>query len=1122
MKVTACRNLFRLKKKSITKVLMMKLTTILLMVLCIEAGAKGFAQNVNISKKNVSLDEVFRAIKNQTGYTFVYKESILNKAAKVSVTISDASIEQVLDLCFKEQRFTYTILNKMVIIKEKEDPAEEKKINAPPPPPVTISGRVTGDKGEPLVGATITEKGTKNAVVTKEDGSFTINIAGTKAIFVVSYVGYETKELLLSNQSNTNIALAQVETNLTDVVVVGYGTKRQSELSSSVTVVNEQALQKGVTSQNLGTMLQGKVPGLVVSNTSGHPQRGTNLVIRGVGSIGAGYNPLYVVDGIIGGSADPSDIASITVLKDAAATGLYGSRAANGVIVITTKSGQTGKTKVNYTGSYGFSYYRNGNLEMMNSEELYENRKQAAQNYYNNQIALNNPAFTSRSFTQYFESVVPSSVLNTNTDWLSLLTRRGNVSKNHLSVSGGDKKTSFYVSGNYYSELGTLVGEEFESYNIRANLKHQISDKVALSLRINSGRQKYLNDPQNGQEAVSVQSVINVPWDPVYEKDGVTPYNPYKSGPWYGNNKANYFYDSKHYSDKTKEINFSTDLQLDAKINNWLSFSTTNRLGFFGSDGEQLLDKNHFQGEVFKGILSQTNSYNNSLLTSNLLKSKHNFGDHSISVIVGQEYNYNKSSNTTAVGVDIPIGLSALNATATPKSVSGTKTETSFLSYFGQADYNYLNRYYLVGSTRRDASSLFGANNKWATFYSVGASWIINRENFLKTATWIDLLKVRLSYGTTGNANISPYLSLGTYAFALNNTYNGLSGARPARLENPDLTWETAKTTNIGFEFYILKRVKLEVDFYNRDNKDLLQAVPLPAATGFASQQRNVGSVRNRGVDVNLTTVNVDGAFKWETNFNFNVNRNTVLSLNQGKDISGGSMQIREGRDLRYFYMKEWAGVDVQTGAPLWVRWEDENGVVINGANNNTKPAKILTTNNYNNASNLFIKSAYPGYTGGMRNDFFYKNFSLSVLCNFVVGQTVYFYQRSFLDDDGTVLSKNQMKPYKDWTRWGKPGDVATHPRLILGGNSNSNQPSSRFLEDASYFRIQNVTFNYKFPKILSGLSLYLRVDNLAVFTKFSGADPDINIESPVTGQDKWGENYGATRKIIFGINMGL
>ncbi|MEJ7830517.1 MAG: SusC/RagA family TonB-linked outer membrane protein, partial [Segetibacter sp.] len=911
------------------------------------------------------------------------------------------------------------------------------------PPPNDVTGKVTNDKGEPLAGATVTEKGTKNSEVTKEDGSFAMRTSTTKPVFVISYIGYETKEFPAGNQTNINMVLAQSATNLNDVVVVGYGTKRQSELSSSIAVVNEKALQKGVTSPDLGTMLQGKVPGLVVSNASGHPQRGTNIVIRGVGSIGAGYSPLYVVDGIIGGSAEPNDIASVTVLKDAAATGLYGSRAANGVIIITTKGGQSGKTRVNYSASAGPSYYQTGNLHMMNSQELYDDRKEAAQNYYNDQRALNNPAFTNRTFDQYLQATIPTSVLNTNSEWQSLLTRVGYVNKQSLSVSGGDKKTSFYIGGNYYHELGTLLGEEFDRYNLRANLRHQISDRFTVTWRVNSGLTQYPNDPQNGQEAVAVQQVINVPWDPVYEADGVTPYNPYKSGMWYSNNKANYFFDSEHYSDNTKEMNFNTDLQLDVKINDWMTFSTSNRFGFSGSDQKQLLDKSHFSASFENGRITQTTSYDNNILTSNLLKMRRSYGNNNVSVILGHEYNYLSNNNTTAVGKDIPVGLDALNAAASAKTVSGTKTQTDFLSYFGQIDYNFNERYFLIGSLRSDASSLFGANNKWASFYSIGASWIINKENFMTNTTWIDLLKIRGSYGTTGNANIAPYLSLGTYGFALANTYNGLSGARPARLENPDLTWETAKTTNIGLELSVFKRVRLELDFYNRDNKDLLQNVALPAATGFSSQQRNVGSVRNRGIDINLNTVNTTGVVRWETNLNLNFNKNEVLALNQGKDIASGTMQIREGLPLRFFYMKEWAGVDPANGNPRWVRWEDANGALIHGADRKDA-AKVTTTSNYNLASNLFVKSAYPDYTGGLRNDVYYKNFSLSVLCNFVQGQSINFVQRNTTDDDGLVLSKNQVVPLKSWSRWRQPGDIATHPRLVLGGNLNSAQPSSR------------------------------------------------------------------------------
>lgn len=1081
-------------------------------------ASPGYSQNTKISlnMENSSIEAVLNKIEEVSDFYFFFNQKLIDVERKVDVVADNESISNILDEIFGNKVKVAVFGRQIILAPSSND--DSGIIGAMQQ--TGVSGTVTdAATGEAMAGVNIVVKGVSIGTITDVDGKYSLPVPDRNVTLVFSFIGYVNQEIPLNGRATLDVALSGDLTALEEVVVIGYGTKRLSELSSSVSVVNEQTLDKGVVSQNLGTMLQGKVPGLVVSNSSGHPQREANLVIRGVGSIGAGYTPLYVVDGVIGGSADPSDIESVTVLKDAAATGLYGSRAANGVILITTVSGQSGKTKINYSGSTGPSFHRNGNLELMNSAELYENRRQAGKNYYNNQVALGTPAFTGVSFDEYFEKVVPSSVLNTDSYWPSLLTRTGNINKHHLSITGGNDKTTFYIGGNYYSEKGTLVGEEFQRINLRTNLKHKISEKLTLTWRLNGGIEQFPNDPQTGQESVAVQYFINVPWDPVYEADGMTPYNPYKSGYWYSNNKANYFYDSKHYTDRTKELNTNTDLQLEVRITDWMSFSTTNRFGISGSDWKQLLDNKYFASDFEKGRLSQNYSYSNSILTSNLLKMNHSIADHNFNFMLGQEYSYNKYLNTSAVGVDIPVGLSALSATATPKTVSGSESETGFLSYFGQMDYNYDYRYFLVGSIRCDASSRFGANNRWATFYSIGGSWIASNENFLKGVSWIDQLKIRSSYGTTGNANISNYLSLGTYGFSLSNTYDGLSGARPSRLANDDLTWETAYSFNVGLELSILKRIRLELDFYNRTNKDLLQSVPLPATSGFSSQQRNVGSVRNRGVDLNLTTVNLNGEFRWETNLNLNINKNKVLALNQGKDIASGAMRIREGLPLRYFYMKEWAGVDVQTGDPLWVRWEDENGKIINGADKK-EPTNILTTNNYNLASNLFIGPSYPDFTGGITNDFYYKNFSLSVLANFVVGQTIYFSQRFALDDDGTVTSKNQMKPYKDWVTWENPGDVATHPRLLLGGNKNSNQASSRYLEDASYFRIQNVTFSYTFPKVFGGLKLYTMVDNLAVLTKFSGLDPDINLESPESGQSIWGESYGASRKIILGVNI--
>jgi TonB-linked SusC/RagA family outer membrane protein len=990
---------------------------------------------------------------------------------------------------------------------------------------LTVRGTVTNERGETLVGVTLVIQGTMIGTVTDASGNFQLNVPDEQAVIQFSYVGYLNQNVTVGNQRILNVILREDAMLIEGVVVVGYGTRRQSELSSAVAVVNEQQLQ-GVTTHNLATMLQGKVPGLVVSNTRGRPGDEATMTIRGVGSIGAGFSPLIVVDGVIGGFAAPQDIASVTVLKDAAATGLYGSRASNGVIIITTKRGEAGRTRVSYSGVFGPSFHRVGNLEVMNSAQLFERHNIGHRNFFNDRVAAGDPAFVGQDFNTYLQARLPSSLLNIDTDWRDLLGRTGHVNSHHIAVSGGDRRTNFYISGNYYKELGTLINYDFERIDFRANVQHTINDMFAVSARINANSNQRPGEPRwNG---AFQQFDVNMPWDKPYEDDGVTPYNPLRAGStWIGNERMNYFYDRNHYSDITRNMGFNTDLKLEARFTDWMTFSTTNRVGLSGFNWTQLLGRGHVAGLADRGRLSRTFSYSSSILTSNLLTLRRSFGDHQLTGVFGQEYSYSITESTGAIGADIVDGLFALGATGRPAGVSGNSIESGFLSYFGQIDYGFMGRYFLVGSIRSDASSVFGANNRWGTFYSIGGSWNLNREAFLRDVPWIDLLRLRISHGTTGNSGIAPYLSLGTFSFVTAATYAGLSGARPARLPNHDLTWETAATTNVGVEFSAFRRLRFEIDVYNRINSNLLQAVPLSAASGFANQQRNVGSMRNRGIDVTLSGIIIDNAdFRWESTISGNINQNEILKLSGGRDIAQGAhMRMSEGLTLRHFYMRQWAGVDPTNGDPLWFRWEDANGNLLHEADR-MEPARIVTTNVYANASNLFIRSAYPDFVGGFSNNFTYRNFSLAIHTNMSLGGWQYFFQRQVIDADGANTGYNQMVMNKNWTRWENPGDIATHPRIVFGGNRNSNQPSSRYLEDISFFRIQNITLGYDFPdhlgKLLSGIRAYISIDNVAVFTKYSGADPDTDLENPVITSDALGSRFSPTRKILFGLNLEL
>ena len=991
-----------------------------------------------------------------------------------------------------------------------------------------VTGKVTDSKtGETLPGVNVIVSGTIVGTITDNSGNYTLKVSNEQSILQFSFVGYQPQSISVGNQRVINVALVEDLAMLDEIVVVGYTTRRQSELSSSVTVIKAQDLQ-GVTTNNLSTMLQGKVSGLAISNTQGRPGSNVQMIIRGVGSIGASANPLIVVDGIIGENVDPKDIATITVLKDAAATGLFGSRAANGVIMITTKSGVKGETKISYNGSFGPSFYREGPPYKLRAtpQERYDYFTECYRNYFDDQVALGNPVFVNQNFDTYLENQLPYAVvgaanerLENGTDWLSVRNRTGYANRHSLSISGGENKTKFYLAGNYYYELGTFLNMDFEEKSVRANINHDINDRLSLALRFSMGSNKRPNDV--GQDGPTGDIDM---WDAIFEEDGVTPRNPRAPGSnWWSSNQTNHMYDRQFYTSNTKNMYTTGDLSLNIKITDWMKFSSSNRLRYTGRDFTEVLDKKHFEAAAQKGIVTQDYNYGNSMVTSNVFNMEYQIGgSHNFAAILGQEYTYSKSQNTLASVMDVATGLSALSSGGSMREISGTQSETGFMSYFGQVDYNYGNRYFLVGSLRRDASSRFGMDNRWGTFYSFGTSWNISEENFIKNMSWIDFFKVRMSYGKTGNANISDYLHFGTFSFTSAGSYVGNSGAFPSRLPNPMLSWEAAYTTNVGIEFAFLKHFNIEIDLYNRINKDLLQNVPIPATSGFDGQQQNIGSVRNRGIDLNTTVNLINRDFKWVANFNLSINRNKVLKLNAGDDIIAGNdrgtMLIREGLPLRYWYMRKWAGVDPANGDPLWERWEDENGTLINGASDQT-PARITTTNNYNNASLLFIGSAYPDFTGGFRNEFIYKNFTLLTTANFLYGNLIYGgvpIQDGRGGSGGSIISPDQV-------RWRQPGDIATEPRLMYGGNREADRDqNSRKICDGSYLRIQNVTLSYAFPhtrmfKDLDKLEIYTSIDYPVTFTKFQGSDPDVDIEFPNTIQSS---RIPPNTMIIFGVRV--
>lgn len=977
---------------------------------------------------------------------------------------------------------------------------KSKSINTTNFDDITIKGKIT-DKSGPVPGATITLKSNPGiGTSTDESGSFAITVPAD-GILIIKSVGYITQEIPVQGKSTLNISLVEENNILNDVVVVGYSSKKQGELSSSVSVISAEKL-KGVASNDVISMIQGKAPGVVVSSGSGDPTSAPKMTIRGIGSINGGTAPLLVVDGNIlgaygteGATYSPNDVESVTILKDAAATGLYGSRAGSGVIIVTTKTGKTGEAKIEFSSTVGFNSPSTGNFKLMNSQQLYDYQK-----------TFSNP---------------DPSVLNHDTNWWDLATREGMTQNYTLSASGGTEKTKYYIAGNFYREQGTVVNNDKNAYNLRANLNSQLTKKLKVSLLLNGvfTRNNYANSNTLGD------GYLNLPFDPAYNADG-TPVDARITPTWKGRDIENFLHSTQYNLSYQRSLNLSADLNLDYNIVKNLTFSSYNRTTFYNTFAVDYYDKRTKEGGATNGALYNSTTYKNRLLSSNRLKYENSFGQNHLTVLaVGEaEKSYYDEANLN--GKNLPAGRPVMStATDIISNPSGGTNEYNFSKYLSQVDYNYAGKYFAIGSFVHENSSRFGLNKSGGDFYQLGASWILSNEAFVKGIKPISFLKLRASYGTTGNAEIGDYPSLGLYAIDASASYGGIPGARPDQKGNPDLTWEKQKTANIGLDIGFWNRVDLTIDLYDKRSNALLFKVPLPSTDGYAYIFQNVGALKNRGLEFSLNTKNFTGEFQWETNLNMAFNRNTILGLTEGKDAitPGGSQPKAIGHDIYDYKMPVWAGVDPNNGDPLWEKViTDADGV-----------EHIAVTNTYAQATRQYTgTSASPKFTGGFTNTFSYKGVSLSAFFNFVYGNEVYNNSRAYFDNDGLYESYNAMVLKSGWARWEKVGDVATHPKPVLGGNHDSNQQSSRYLEDGSYIRLRNITLGYQIPsnwlsKIkISSARIFVSGDNLWTGTKFSGIDPEVvlapddNDPNVIPGSSSF--RYPISKKILFGINIGL
>lgn len=962
-----------------------------------------------------------------------------------------------------------------------------------------VSGTVT-DKatGEPLVGVSVAVKGTTKGVISDVDGKYSADVA-SDATLVFGYLGYKDVTVGVEGRAVINVTMESDINKLDEVVMVGYSSVKKTELSSAVTTVQGDKL-RDVTTPDLGSMLQGKVAGVQVTNSSGAPGSTATIRIRGTGSIAAGSDPLYVVDGVVGGTFNPNDVESITVLKDAGSTGIYGASGSGGVIVVTTKHAKAGQEPVvNFKAQVGLKQLLTGRFRVLDANELYD--------------------FYSSILSKASMKTYPAELREQNFDWLKDAERLGVTQNYYASASANIKKVSFLTSLDWYDENGTQRESKYNRLSGKIEVGAELIKGVNLTARVNYTQSKSVSGHGLG-------CYYQLPWNNPYdERTGEYIYidsavRPDNGKTWYGREANNpLFASSKNPNPYNTSKSFLGDLRLSWDITDYFQISTTNRYSADDSFYKSVTTPEAKSKTWPDGQLSQGLTWGHSFGTTNILKYYDTFnGVHSVNALLGHEYGYSSYEYMNVVTSGLKNGMQVLNGTK-PENVYGTKTETASWSLFAQAQYSYKERYFFNATFRADASSVFAPKNKVGYFPAGSFAWLASNEEFMQRQDVVSFLKLRASYGLTGNSNIGSYKYLDIYGFNERLQYQGVQGAYPETVANPYLHWETAVMRNVGLDISFRNFLTVNVDVYGNLNKDLLLDVPLALSSGFSRRTENVGKIRNMGVELTLTSNNFNRKnFKWTTSLNLGHNKNTVVYLPNHEDIVASSSQgnqiYLEGEPLYSWYMPKWLGVDSETGAPLWEHLiKDENGNVIG-----TEPTSKLDLTN----DNQIVGNAQPILVGGLLNTFNVYGVEISANLQFNYGNKVFNDSRRYVDSDGAYIDYNFMSLDNGlgWSRWRQPGDNATHPRARLGGNRLSNEVTSRYLEDGSYLRIKNITVSYPLPATvlrkmhLQSFRIFLSGDNLYTFTKFSGMDPEVGVKG------LFSYNYPVSRVFSLGIDV--
>lgn len=1149
----------------LVKLTKQKLLWILLFVI-----SSGFAASQNVNTTKLSLDiqngtlvQIFDNITKKTNYNFTYGELIAKNKTKYQAIYDNKSLNTVLEDLGKRAQFDFKVIGTEIMIAKTDNKVGVTKNVLQQ---TTINGRVTDFSGQALVGASIAEKGTNNGTMTDLEGNFKLTVSNKNAVLIISFIGYKSKEVATNDKTNIQIQLAPDETRLEEVVV-GYGSQKKQKVTGSVARIRMNEL-KDYPVTSFEQAIAGKLAGVQVLQTTGTPGGGMSIRVRGVGSISANNEPLFVIDGFpvsnnyntsrVQGSRpsnatrretpqnplstiNPNDIESIEVLKDAAAAAIYGSRGSNGVILITTKKGSQGKSQIEFNSYYGFQQVTN-TYKMANAYQATELAALAVNTTWvesgpnrlpNDPNSLRPPSLQIPAAFLPYLNKEPGL---TNTDWQDAIFREAPIRNYELSVKSGTEKMQYFISGNYFDQEGIVVGSGFKRYAMRFNLASKLSDRLSLSVNLNPSFAN--SDLVPAENPYFVDGIVNnalltFPIFPVYNPDGSLAVNGQNALGLTTVPAENPVALAEQIEDQLEQFRLIGGAALEMDLIKGLKFKSY--LGF---------DINSFRRDYYRpstignnGVIAPTISTGRSFtsrtlnwISENTLSFNVNLANnHNLNVLTGYSVQNEKISSNSLFATNFPNDLvSTLNAGQVTTGASNIE-EWALMSYYGRMNYDYKNKYLLSASLRRDGSSRFGKNNKWGYFPAASLGWRLSEEGFFPKSALISDLKLRGSYGQTGNFEIPNYgsvslLNQANYPISGSTNSNGLA---VSNAPNSNLAWEKREMLNMGFDLGLFdNKLNLTADYYIANTKDLLLNVPVPGLTGFSTALQNVGAVKNVGVELGLTTnFTIQNSLKWSTSINFSANKNEVTALGQSGTpiISNGGVNgthiTQIGSPIgSYFGYNVLGTFNSKTELDSYphlsnsqlgdFKFEDVNSDGKLDANDR----KIL--GNYS-----------PDFTYGITNSFSYKNIDFSFFLQGVQGNEILHLNQRYLTAFG-FANITQYAYDNAWRSPENPGNGRVHrvARTITGG---SNQVSSYMIEDGSYMRVRNITLGYSLPKSIvnqvkvNSIRMYITAQNPFTFTKYPGYNPEVNQrpEDALTQGEDYG-TYPLAKSYVFGFNL--